>query len=248
MFRWWKKRKRKQVLDQPFPRQWQEVLHQNVWQYRSLTLPMRDKLHAMIKIMVAEKHWEGCEGLTVTDEMRVTISGQSSLMLLGTDDYYFDDVRSVLVFPHAFQRKTFNGLIRDSETRAGEAYLGGPIVLSWQDVLHDAAGSGYNIVVHEFAHHLDGIDGDMGGTPIFDDEGDQKDWAEVMAVEYRELCDAAAQGRWTVLRHYGAKNQAEFFAVASESFFETPERLKAAHSELFELLLRFYRVDPLEWV
>lgn len=248
MFRWWREHKRKRVLDQPFPRQWQEILHENVWQYRHLALPARDKLHATIKIMAAEKHWEGCRGLDVDDEMRVTIAGHASLMLLGTSDYYFDDVRSILIFPAAFEREISNGLVSDSETRAGEAWQGGPIVLSWRDVQQDNAGNGYNIVVHEFAHHLDGIDGEMGGTPIFEEESDQRAWAEVMAVEYRELCDAASQGRWTVLRHYGAKNQAEFFAVASESFFESPERLKAAHAELFELLLRFYRVDPLEWI
>ena len=249
MFGWFKAYKRKKILAQPFPRPWQEILHDRIWQYQQLSQLERDKLHECTKVIVAEKSWEGCDGLEVTESMCVTIAGKASLMLLGTNDYYFDGVQSVLIFPRAFDRNTSNNGIYDTELRGGEAWQNGPIILSWDNVLqtenHDSA---YNIVVHEFAHHLDGLDGEMGGTPIFDNDDDQRKWATVMAVEYEYLCAAATRGQWTILSHYGAKNKAEFFSVASECFFDTPERLKKSHSDLYELLRRFYRTDPMNWV
>ncbi len=248
MFGWSKARRRKRLLAQPFPRPWQELLHDHVWQYRELNMADRNKLHACTKVIVAEMSWEGCDGLVVNDTMRVTIAGQASLMLLGTDDYFFDGVRSILVFPQAFRRKTTNGLVMDTEHRAGEAWQGGPIVLSWEDVRMAVNHRGDdNLVIHEFAHHLDGLDGHMGGTPLFDNAADQQEWARVMAIEYEDLCRAADQGHWTILRHYGAKSKAEFFAVASECFFEIPFRLRQTHLELYQLLRRFYRIDPVRW-
>ena len=157
-------------------------------------------------------------------------------------------MRSILLYPREFGRQ-----LKDSEgepeIRAGEAWQGGPILLSWHHVLNATEpGNGYNIIVHEFAHHLDGLDGEMGGTPIFDNDADQKEWAEVMAVEFEHLCGAASRGHSTILRHYGAKSKAEFFAVASECFFETPVRMKRTHAELYDLLSRFYQQNPVDWI
>jgi len=199
--------------------------------------------------MVAEKSWEGCDGLIVSEDMRVTIAGHAALMLLGISDYYFDGVRTVLIYPHAFDRKTNNGGIYDSELRGGEAWQDGPIIVSWDNVLiaTERREKAYNIVVHEFAHHLDGLDGEMGGTPIFDNNADQVEWSNVMAQELVDLQTAAASGQWTVLSHYGAKNKAEFFAVTSECFFEMPLELHRTHPELYRLLQRFYRINPVEW-
>jgi Mlc titration factor MtfA (ptsG expression regulator) len=219
-----------------------------MWQYRELSVAERDKLHQCTKVMFQEKYWEGCDGLRVTEAMRVTIAGHASLMLLGTDGYYFDGVRSILVYPHAFHRKTTDGtVVVEAEERAGEAWPDGTTILSWEDVIAIDPGTDYNIVVHEFAHHLDGLDGEVGGTPPFDHPADRERWKEVLELEFHDLCSAAAQGRWTVLRHYGAKNRAEFFAVASECFFQTPVRLRQTHSELYELLRRFYRIEPIDW-
>ena len=250
MFGWFKARRRKQVLAQPFPRPWQELLHHRVWQYRELSAAHRDKLHNCVKVMVAEKTWEGCDGFQVTDAIRVTIAGHAAMMLLGTRDYFFGGVRTVLVYPHAFDRRTNHQGLYDSELRGGEAWQNGPIVLSWDDVIGSSRFSktAQNIVVHEFAHHLDGLDGEMGGTPIFANKADQKEWSTVMQREFADLQTAAQRGQWTVLRHYGAKNKAEFFAVSSECFFETPLELQRTHQELYALLRKLYRVDPLDWV
>jgi Mlc titration factor MtfA (ptsG expression regulator) len=158
-------------------------------------------------------------------------------------------VKTVLIFPQAFDRKTSQHGLHDQERRGGEAWQGGPIVLSWNDVLRSGnRDQAINIVVHEFAHHLDGLDGEMGGTPIFENSGDQQKWKQVLAVEFEDLSAAAERGQWTILDHYGAKNKAEFFAVASESYFEIPDRLQAAHPELYELLRRYYRMDPAHWI
>ena len=212
----------------------------------------RKRHEACVKIMVAEKNWEGCGGLSIDDEMKVTIAGQAALLLLGTEGYYFDGVRTVLVYPGSFRRKSNNGWIVDESEHtaiAGEAWQGGPIILSWNDVQngnrysHDA----YNVVVHEFAHHIDGLDGEMGGQPIFATASDQERWKSLLDQELQKLQNAAHHGSSTVLNYYGATNEAEFFAVANESFFETPTRLQSAIPDIYEMLVKLYQFDPAGW-
>ena len=225
MFGWFKSRRRKRILAEPLPDHWREVLSQQIWQYELISEDQREKLDDCVKIFVAEKNWEGCDGLEMNELVKLTIAGQASLLLLGSNDYYFDGIRTVLVYPRPFRRKMNNGLIvAENQHNAGEAWQGGPIVLSWNDVLEGNRfhNDGHNVVVHEFAHHLDGIDGEMGGSPPFDSADDRRWWNEVMPAEFEELCLAVAEGRWTVLDHYGATNEAEFFAVASEAFFRNP--------------------------
>lgn len=207
-------------------------------------------LQKCIKIFVAEKHWEGCEGLELTEEMRVTIAAQACLMLLGVNDYYFDNVKSVLVFPQAFQRKVGDGTNDgQSQHRSGEAWQGGPIILSWRDSLRGGRNEddGHNVVIHEFAHALDGLDGEMGGSIMFSDAATTALWKQTVATEYATLRIAKESGTRTLLDHYGATNEAEFFAVATETFFEQPRELANEHAELFSLLKRYYHVDPTIW-
>lgn len=207
------------------------------------------RLQDKIKIFVAEKHWEGCDGLAVTEEMQVTIAAQACLMLLGVVDFYFDNVKSVLIFPRAFSRQTNSSGIIGNSHRAGEAWQGGPIILSWKDTLKGGRNEddGHNLVIHEFAHALDGLDGEMGGNVVFDDEDNAKRWSRVVDQEFSELCKAKEDGISTLLDHYGATNPAEFFAVASETFFEKPDELEREHNELFELLQLYYHVNPKPW-
>ena len=250
MFGWLKSRRRRKLIAQPFPRPWQEWLHRRIWQYQELTIAERDKLHNFVKVMVAEKSWEGCDGLRVSDDMKVTIAGHAALMLLGASDYFFDAVQTVLVFPRPFDRQTNNHGIHDNEMRSGEAWQDGPIVLSWNNVVTTAVrqDKAYNVVIHEFAHHLDGLDGEMGGTPIFDNTDDQEQWSDVMEQEFFDLQNAATAGQWTLLDHYGAQSKAEFFAVSSECFFETPVELRRSHPELYSMLQTYYRIDPVKWI
>lgn len=204
-------------------------------------------LQSKIKLIVAEKDWEGCDGLKVTDEMRVTIAAQAGLMLLGVPNFYFDNVNTILIFPKAFTRQIPDG--HGESHRAGEAWQGGPIVLSWRDTLQGGRNEddGRNLVVHEFAHALDGLDGEMGGNVMFDDSETSDRWFSVVEREFNVLCAAKANGVRTLLDHYGATNKAEFFAVSSETFFEQPRRLREDHGELFDLLMKYYKLDPRNW-
>lgn len=207
-------------------------------------------LQKRIKIFVAEKHWEGCEGLTITDEMKVSIAANACLMILGVEDFYFDNVKTILVFPKAFTRESGTSFGTQAVShRAGEAWQGGPIILSWQDSLRGGRNEddGTNVVIHEFAHALDGLDGEMGGRIIFDDAQTIEQWNQMLDREFAELVEAKQRGLDTLLDHYGATNEAEFFAVATETFFELPRELKREKPELFDLLLRYFRVDPSDW-
>ncbi len=250
MFGWFRKRRRKKILGQSWPESWDLHLQRNV----RLTWEMSDSqmslLQDRVKVFVAEKYWEGCEGLQLSEEMKVTIASQACLMLLGVNDYYFDNVKTILVYPKAFRRETSDGVNEgQSQHRAGEAWQGGPIILSWQDSLRGGRNEddGQNVVIHEFAHALDGLDGEMGGSVMFDDAGSTQAWRRVVEQGYAELCQAKEQRRRTLLDHYGATNRAEFFAVATETFFEQPSELSREHSELFTLLKKYYRVDPIQW-
>ena len=207
------------------------------------------ELQKRIKIFVAETDFEGCDGLKINEEMKVTVAAQACLMIIGVDNFYFDNVRTVLMFPASFDRKTNDGVSHGTQARLGEAWQGGPIVLSWRDTLSGGRNEddGKNLVIHEFAHALDGLDGEMGGQVVFDDPNRMRQWREVVEREFAELFAAKYDGRSTVLDHYGATNQAEFFAVACESFFEEPDKLRAEHSDLFELLEIYFGFDPQRW-
>lgn len=247
MLSWFKNRRRKKILAQPWPDAWSLHLNRNVRLSWGMSDAETAELRSKIKLIVAEKSWEGCDGLKVTDEMRVTIAAQAGMLLLGVSGFYFDNVKTILVFPKAFTRQTPNGF--EVSHRAGEAWQGGPIVLSWRDTLQGGRNEddGRNLVVHEFAHALDGLDGEMGGNVMFDDSETSDRWTRVVENEFNRLCEAKYSGTRTLLDHYGATNKAEFFAVSSETFYEQPYQLCSEHNELFELLIRYYKVDPRNW-
>ncbi len=247
MFGWLKRRKRRRIAEQPWPAQWSQVLTLNVRQYRVADEQLRLRWQDVTRIIVAEKYWEGCDGLAINDEIRVTIAAQAAMMVLGVQDFYFDNVRTILIHP-AFQRATMRDgmVVEEGRPLAGQAWQGGPVVLSWADVLAGARSNngGRNLVVHEFAHCLDGLDGEMGGNPVFDNPETAQRWQQVCSREFEQLGRAAIAGRRVLLDHYGASSPAEFFAVASETFFEMPERMQQSMPELFELMVEYFKVNP----
>ena len=251
MFHWFQKRRRAALLEEPFPAQWNAYLEQNIGQFSQLTATEKTKLRKLTHVMVKEKDWEGQAGQAMIDEIKVTVAGTASLMLLGVDDFFFDNVRTVIVFPHPVRRETNSGWIIDRDTYpSGEAYQGGPVVLSWQDVLADGRtpGNGHNLVIHEFAHCLDSLDGEMGGSLEFDNPKLTRRWNQICQEEFDALTACARSGQETLINDYGATNKAEFFAVCSETFFEKPVEMHQRHSELFELLLKYYQIDPRNWI
>lgn len=241
LFRRWHLRR---LLNQPLGRDRAEWLNQYVAAHQKLDASMRRRLEQIVAVMLARCNWEGCEGLVLRDEMRTRIAGHAAVMLLGAQDYYFDSVSVILVFPGIIRRRDQS---RQSPT-VGEAWSNGGIVLSWPEVERIGIDRNeHNVVIHEFAHHLDGRDGEMGGSIPFSSTADQAEWARVAAMEYEQLSKDVSRRRTTVLDPYGATNEAEFFAVASEAFFEQPHRTRQHHQELFDLMAKFYQIDPRVW-
>ena len=250
MFSWFKRRRRRRILSQPFPPEWITYLDENVHHYAYLPTDRQARLRERIQVFVAEKTWVECGGLVIDDEVRVTVAGQACLLVLGVDDYCFDAVRSILVYPGPYavpgQQRPDRLLIDEREPRSGEAWHRGPIVLSWEHVLAGGRDTdqGRNLVIHEFAHHLDDLEGGMDGTPPLATQGEYRRWDQVTQEEYQRLAAAAQRGKVTLLEHYGATSRAEFFAVATECFFERPTALAQNHPALYDVLQTFYRQDP----
>lgn len=245
VFGWGKRRRRKRIAGQATPPDWNDWLPAALPWYAAWPQPVRDKLVADIKIFIAEKDWEGCDGLQLVPEMQCVIAAQAAMMLTGIHGYCFDGVQTVLVYPGSFRRRTGDGLLVWSDSRIGEAWHRGPIVLSWSDVAQ--SWEGHNLVVHELAHHIDGIDGEMSGSPVFGNRQSQEEWEKVAAREFESLSRRVAAGRATFLDPYGATSRAEFFAVASEAFFEVPRGLRDHHPQLYRTMTGIFHSDPAEW-
>ncbi len=248
MVNWYENLSRSNLIASPFPRPWQELLHERIWQYQQLEISQRGKLHDCIKVIVAEVKWLGQDGHPVSEAMKVTIAGHISLMLLGLEDDFMDECRTIKICRQEFDDNQKLDPIYQTDTKSGRACPDGTTILSWHHVLNANYYGDRNIVIHELAHHFDRRDGKMQATLRFEDQNDQQRWDRVVTEEYADLCDAAATGRWTILRHYGAKNRNEFFAVATECFFESPDRLKRSHAEIYDLLLTFYKLDTAQWL
>jgi len=220
-----------------------------------LTKEERSKLQGDLRILVAEKNWEGCGGLQMTEEIQVTIAAQACLLTLGFEYEFFDHVRSVLVYPGSYvapDRKVASGviLLEGQSAREGEAWYRGPVILSWPEALAGGRREayGHNLVLHEFAHQLDmQCGGEINGTPSLTTAEAARRWRDVMTTEYRRLVRSCQSGRPTLLDCYGTKDEAEFFAVATECFFERSFAMRQRHPQLYELLSTFYRQDPAAW-
>ena len=250
-FPWSKTNHRRELLAQPFPTAWAGYLSANVALYRTLTAHEQTRLGDITRVLVAEKGWEGCGGLTLTEEILVTIAAQAALLVLGFEDEYYPNVETILVYPQGFlvtvRRPGVGGVIAEQMVPyAGEAAQRGPIVISWADARHGGRtlGDGHNVVLHEFAHKLDMRDGAADGAPYLRDAAQIETWSRVMSAEYQGLVEATSAGEPTLLDAYGATNAAEFFAVATECFFELPRRMQGEHPELYGVLSGYYRQDP----
>jgi Mlc titration factor MtfA (ptsG expression regulator)/regulator of sirC expression with transglutaminase-like and TPR domain len=253
MFSWLKTRRRRRILSQPFPMAWLAYLKANLHQYRALPPQAQDRLRDLTQIFVAEKTWVPCGGLAIDDQVRVSIAAQACLLLLGfPGEFCFDSVRSVLVYPGGFVKMgpvPGTPLVAEDSPVVGEAWHRGPIVLAWDHALAGGqnADQGHSVVLHEFAHHLDDLDGAMDGVPPLGSRDDYQRWHQVMQREFERLRRAADRNAATLLDQYGASSPPEFFAVATECFFQRPEAMQRRHRELYELLRKFYAQDPAAW-
>jgi Mlc titration factor MtfA (ptsG expression regulator) len=250
LFSWLTQRRRAKLLATPFQEEWLGYLERNVPLYAQLSEVERARLRDDLRILVAEKHWEGCGGLTMTDEVKVTVAAQAALLLLGIRHDYFARVMSILVYPSGFRSPEGwmgpGGVIDTSVGALGQAWYDGPVVLAWDEVVAGGRDptDGRNVVLHEFAHQLDYLDGLADGTPPLRHRGDYARWQEVMTREFNRLKAESRDGTPKVLDSYGATDEAEFFAVATEAFFEKPRQMYATHPELYEILSEYYGQDP----
>jgi MtfA peptidase len=217
--------------------------------WRRLPAALRPRLLERVRVFLAEREFVGCAGLTVTDAMRIEIAAQACLLILNRRAHVFDELRSILVYPDEFVVRddvVEDGIVTERERAlAGQSWDTARIILSWRDVRD--AGDGYNVVIHEFAHYLDHEQGAANGAPLLEGPHAYARWAQVMQRSFDELEARAAAGDDTLLDPYAIEDAAEFFAVASETFFELPRELKSEHPELYATLAGFYRLDPALW-
>jgi Mlc titration factor MtfA (ptsG expression regulator) len=251
VFGYFSRRRRDQVRSTPFPAEWSAIIGQNVPFYARLTDADRGELQGDIQIFLAEKVFEGCNGLELTDEIRVTIAAHACRLLLHRDAAVFPRLFTVLVYPTAYVAKAVEPLgggavLEGEQVRLGEAWKDGVAVVSWDDLRATFQGRnpGRNLVLHEFAHILDMEDGASDGTPPLPDRRGYAAWIAVMEEEFERLQRDSQLGRYSVLDPYGATNPAEFFAVATEAFFEKSTVLAKRHPQLYEQMRGFYRQDP----
>jgi len=247
-----KSRRRERLRAQPAPAAWRAILERNLAIFSRLSADDRAELLGHTQVFLAEKHFEGCGGLELTDEMRVTIAGQACLLLLHRDTDYYPELTSVLVYPSGYTAHEPRPIGGGIWEEGGEDRLGHTghrlraLVLAWDAARNGAAAptDGENLILHEFAHQLDFENQRSDGTPALDTRGDYLAWARVMSAEFDALRDATDSGVPTLLDGYGATDPAEFFAVITEVFFERPRALRRLHPALFAQLQRFYRQDP----
>lgn len=215
----------------------------------------RARLEDMVQVFVAEKHWEGCAGFEVTDDVKVTVAGQACLLLLGLPHLLYSNVFSILLYPSAVRlpaqpRSIGCGPVVDASPMpiAGEARFRGPVLLVWDKVREGAfhPQRGHNVVYHEFAHKLDMLDGTIDGTPPLADSSQYQQWIDVCTAEYEALRERSGRGERALLDPYGATNPGEFFAVATEYFFDRPRRMAHVTPDLYGVLGDFYNQDPAE--
>jgi len=231
-----KQSRRAQLLAAPFPESWDAILRERFETYPRLPDGLREKLQRFTNVIAAEKSWEACGTLhEITDEMRVLISAQAALLLIGRgerDDFYAR-LKSILIYPGAFRDR-------------GNRLWGLPEGDHSDRAIH-LGDNGMNVTYHEFAHQLDQVDGAADGVPELTNSDSFKSWARVMASKFEELVEAVQEDDNHLFDPYGATNPAEFFAVGTETFFEKPRQLHEEHPKLYQEFQAYYRLDPATW-
>ncbi len=255
MFGFIRRFRRNEIKERPFPPEWLGLIERNVPYFNRLCDEDKRELLGHVQVFLEEKSFEGCGGLAITDEIRVTIAAQACILLLRRDTDYYADLEVILVYPSKYiaPKKTMapGGIVIEGEqARLGESWDRGVVVLAWDSVLSGARDirDGHNVVLHEFAHQLDQEEGGADGAPELPCLSMYTPWARVLGKAYNQLLDDIHNMKPTLIDDYGATNPAEFFAVVTETFFEKPKQLKAKHPALYEQLKAFYCQDPAELV
>lgn len=236
---------------EPIPEAWPAIVADRVPLAGRLAAEDRERLYRLMQVFLEEVPIEGVAGLEVTEEVRATIAAQACLLLLHMSYPRYTRVRRVLVYPWAFVPRTAPNLasghiVPPDVPLRGQAWPNGVVVLGWDEIEHDTVSStrGGNVVLHEFAHMLDAEDGSMDGVPVLDSGSAYRQWATQLSTRFAEHVGRTELGEDTTLDPYGARNRAEFFAVATEAFFERPVELQEGEPDMYRLLVAFYGIDP----
>ena len=237
-----------------FKPEWKNILGANVPVYSKLPEDLKERLHERIANFVAHTRFEGCNGLKLTEEMILTVAGQACLLVIHRDGKPYPKLTTVYLYPSTFssviKRQDSVGIVTEGKVqRLGESWETGTVILSWYSVAQGARNpnDARNVTLHEFAHQLDHENGDTDGAPPLTDRAAYRSWSKVFSANYLDLQERVDAGKRTLLDPYGATEPAEFFAVATETFFEKPKQLSSRRPDLYSELRNYYGVDPMEW-
>ena len=224
------------------------------WMQAAQKIPILDRLteseltqlFELATLLLHDKSITGAQGFVITDAVRQSIALQACLPILNLSLEWYAGWSSIIIYPGAFKSDSTTtdelGIVhQNSHSRSGEAWLRGPVVLSWKDAKHSGERDGHNVVIHEFVHKLDMLNGRANGFPPLQPGMDPARWTEVMARDFEDFQTHRKSG----LDRYGATNPAEFFAVLSEVFFETPEKLVDAYPDIYEIMVKFFKQTPM---
>ncbi len=233
--------KRRRLARRELPQEWLPHLERHVPFFSDLEGEVRQRFLDLLKVFIWEKSFVGAGGMEITDEVKVVVAATAARLVLHLDLTYYDRLSEVVVYPSHYKHPDATGIV------FGEANSWGTVVLSWDAVIQGLKNpdDGHATATHEFAHVLDRADGAFDGTPELRAWGHYAPWTQVMSDHYLKLKKRKRAQR-KVLRGYGAQNEAEFFAVATESFFEKPRQMRKRTPDLYEELMRFYGFDPLD--
>lgn len=248
-----KRKQREKIKSQVFPKPWRQILKKNIPYFYTMPVDIQLQIKQHIMVFLAEKEFYGFEGVEINDEIRITIAAQACLLILNRKTNYYPKLKSIYVYPAGFitQHSAVDGagvLQNQKRVLSGESWELGKVILSWKDS-HEGGSDfndGRNVIIHEFAHQLDQETGVANGAPFLKKKANSH-WSSVLSKEFENLQRKAKSGQQSIFDYYGATNPAEFFAVASEVFFEQPKDLEETHPNLYQQLSAFYHVSPALW-
>ncbi len=252
VYRHYKSVQRHKRYNEPIPEQWVPLLKNNVPLYSRIPDNLKRHFHGCIQLFLDEKEFVG-HGIKIDDEIRLTVAANACLLLLHRRQIRFPGFSTIIIYPesyiatHSYSSEAVQSV--ELSHRAGESWVRGPIVLSWRDSLKGSLNvqDGHNVVLHEFAHKLDEQTGSMNGLPPLSESSHYQEWSHVLNNEFLSLKHRSTHRKNSVLDEYGTISPAEFFAVATESFFEKPQQMKKKLPELYRQFQRFYEIDPAGW-
>jgi len=251
---YWREYQRNKIKKQPFKKQWHKIIQQRIPYFRQMPADLQLQLKQHIQVFLFEKEFVGCNGVEINDDIRITIAAQACLLLLNRKTNYYPKLQTILVYPRAFikaQTKQNIGGVQYTQKQIllGESWDIGKVVLSWEDTVHGAeiVNDGQNVVIHEFAHQLDQENGRANGAPILGRGQSYQSWSKIFTEQFELLKKKAAMGTPSLFDYYGASEPAEFFAVASEVFFEKAQQFSNEYPILYRQFTQYYKVDPINW-